>query len=43
VLACANGAEALEVLNWFTPDLIILDFEMPRMDGLEVASQLQAR
>lgn len=41
VVACANGAEALEAFAWFEPSLIILDLEMPRMDGFEVASQLR--
>lgn len=30
----ANGKEALEKLNIVKPDLIILDLEMPEMDGI---------
>lgn len=42
-VACPNGIEALEALDLFAPDLIILDLEMPRMGGLELARQLQTR
>ncbi|WLD57531.1 response regulator [Salinispirillum sp. LH 10-3-1] len=30
---CNNGQEALDALNDFAPDLILLDVMMPRMDG----------
>ncbi|SKA76129.1 Chemotaxis protein histidine kinase CheA [Thiothrix eikelboomii] len=31
-----DGLEALEMLDKFDPDLILMDIEMPRMDGFEV-------
>ena len=36
-----DGIDALEILQETTPDLMLLDIEMPRMDGFEVASQVR--
>lgn len=36
--AARDGLEALGVLNRHTPDVILLDLEMPKLSGLEVAS-----
>lgn len=33
--ACRNGLEALDVLEAWRPDLILLDLWMPKMDGWE--------
>ena len=33
VLACSHGAEALDKISGFSPDLILLDVMMPGMDG----------
>ena len=35
VKSASNGKEALRMLNKYSPDLIILDMNMPQMDGLE--------
>lgn len=35
VLQCANGAEALEMLEKTIPDLILCDIKMKPVDGLE--------
>ena len=36
-----DGIDAMEILQELTPDLILLDIEMPRMDGFEVATQVR--
>lgn len=37
----ADGAEAVLLAKELNPDLIILDFSMPVMDGLEAARELK--
>lgn len=36
-----NGADGLEKVKTFLPDLILLDVDMPEMDGLEMCRQLR--
>ena len=36
-----DGVDALDILQSLTPDIILLDIEMPRMDGFEVANQVR--
>jgi len=43
VVTAADGREALERFEEMTPDLVILDVMMPRMDGLETCRRLRAR
>ena len=38
VLTAKDGMHAMEVLQDHKPDIMLLDIEMPRMDGFEVAS-----
>jgi len=38
-----SGAHALALAEHFTPDLFVLDFAMPGMNGAELASALRAR
>jgi DNA-binding NarL/FixJ family response regulator len=37
-----NGAEVLPLIEGLTPDVLVLDMEMPGLTGIEVARQLQA-
>ena len=37
----ANGLDALEKIQSFSPDLVTLDIEMPKMNGLEVLKELR--
>jgi CheY-like chemotaxis protein len=37
----ASGAEALELLNRHKVDLVITDFRMPNMDGLELIARMR--
>jgi PleD family two-component response regulator len=41
VYAAKNGWDALEAVNEFSPDLILLDVIMPGMDGYEVITALK--
>jgi chemosensory pili system protein ChpA (sensor histidine kinase/response regulator) len=41
VAVAKDGIDALEILQDTTPDMILLDIEMPRMDGFEVATQVR--
>lgn len=40
VLSCASGQEALEQVQQFAPDMILLDLSLPKMDGMELLRQL---
>ena len=40
--AC-GGEEALELIDRFSPELIITDLSMPGMDGIELIEQARAR
>jgi chemosensory pili system protein ChpA (sensor histidine kinase/response regulator) len=41
VLTARDGMDAIALLQEHTPDIILLDIEMPRMDGYEVATQVR--
>ena len=42
VITAINGEEALTQVDAHQPDIIILDWMMPKMDGLEVVQRLRA-
>ncbi|MGK8251884.1 Hpt domain-containing protein [Moraxella lacunata] len=41
VIVAKDGVDAIEILQDNMPDLMLLDIEMPRMDGFEVATQVR--
>ena len=41
VLTAKDGVDAMALLQEHTPDILLLDIEMPRMDGFEVASRIR--
>ncbi len=41
VLSVANGVEALEKLETFSPKVIVADWTMPQMDGLELCDKVK--
>lgn len=43
VAEASNGTEFIELLNMHTPDLVILDIDMPVMDGLEATHKALAK
>ncbi len=43
VVQAADGEEALELFASESPDLVVLDIMLPKLDGLEVCKRLRAR
>jgi len=43
IVTASDGREALELLEKFKPDVITLDIEMPRLDGLSTLKEIMAR
>ena len=41
VVTAKDGMDALTQLEEFKPDIMLLDIEMPRMDGFELASHMK--
>ena len=42
VAECRDGKQTIEALESFKPDLLLLDIQMPEMDGFEVLSAIPA-
>lgn len=43
IIAAENGADALDKLATLTPDLLLLDLQMPVLDGVSVIRKLRAQ
>ncbi len=39
----SNGLEALEKIEYFKPDIILSDIDMPKMDGIKIFKNLKSR
>jgi CheY-like chemotaxis protein len=42
VLQASNGLEAIELAHNLHPDVIVMDLDMPVMDGVEATSQIKS-
>ncbi|HWF59214.1 MAG TPA: response regulator transcription factor [Nitrospira sp.] len=38
----SNGAEAVELAQGLDPDVVVMDINMPKMDGIEATQQIKA-
>lgn len=43
IAEASNGQEALAVAFWFQPDIILVDWNMPVMNGLEFVTKFRQR
>ena len=43
IMACSSAAEAMSGLDVFVPDLLLTDYVMPMMDGIELIQEIEKR
>ena len=43
VMSARDGLEALELIDRTTPNLVLMDLEMPKLNGLEVTRFMRSR
>ncbi len=43
VQTASDGLEAVSILEQYVPDILLVDLEMPRMNGLELTSHVRSR
>ena len=43
VRAARDGIEAIEILEGFIPDILLVDMEMPRMNGIELSAYVRSQ
>ncbi|AKP48849.1 MULTISPECIES: response regulator [Bacillus] len=39
----SNGAQALEIVDRYSPDLVLLDMKIPGMDGIEILKRMKQK
>lgn len=42
ILHAADGTSAIKIIDAFVPDIILLDYNLPGMDGIEVCQKIRA-
>lgn len=40
IMQAVNGEEALKIVKWFRPDIVLSDIRMPKMDGISFAEEM---